>query len=198
MDILVGGDIDALSARLDATPLDRTPTGLASLAAVPGLWRGDALARVELESLATGYAALDAQLPGGGWPLGALTEILSSQTGIGELRLFFPALARLTRADNASPIILLQPPYQPYAPAFAGAGIAPEQVLVEGPSKKNPAELAARTGNNRTVNFPGDGERAGGGVVRGELDHRVHQRDRRAAAARAHPRGAAEPRRRGD
>jgi len=30
-----------------------------------------------------------------------------------------------------------------------------ERVLVEGPSKKNPAELAGRTGNNRVVNFPG-------------------------------------------
>ena len=31
-----------------------------------------------------------------------------------------------------------------------------ERVLVEGPSKRNPAELAGRTGNNRVVNFPGD------------------------------------------
>jgi tRNA-2-methylthio-N6-dimethylallyladenosine synthase len=31
-----------------------------------------------------------------------------------------------------------------------------QQVLVEGPSKRNPAELAARTSNNRTVNFPGN------------------------------------------
>ena len=31
-----------------------------------------------------------------------------------------------------------------------------ERVLVEGPSKKNPAELAGRTGNNRVVNFAGD------------------------------------------
>jgi hypothetical protein len=113
---------------LDATPLDRTPTGLAGLAAVPGLWRGDALARVALESLATGYAALDAELPGGGWPLGALTEILNGHTGIGELRLFFPALAKLAR--DGGQVILLQPPHAPYAPAFAGAGIAPEQVLV--------------------------------------------------------------------
>jgi tRNA-2-methylthio-N6-dimethylallyladenosine synthase len=30
-----------------------------------------------------------------------------------------------------------------------------ERVLVEGPSRKNPAELAGRTGNNRVVNFPG-------------------------------------------
>ena len=30
-----------------------------------------------------------------------------------------------------------------------------QEVLVEGPSKRHPAELAARTGNNRTVNFSG-------------------------------------------
>jgi tRNA-2-methylthio-N6-dimethylallyladenosine synthase len=31
-----------------------------------------------------------------------------------------------------------------------------ERVLVEGPSARNPAELAGRTGNNRVVNFQGD------------------------------------------
>jgi tRNA-2-methylthio-N6-dimethylallyladenosine synthase len=36
-----------------------------------------------------------------------------------------------------------------------------QQVLVEGPSKRNPVELAARTGNNRTVNFAGGSELAG-------------------------------------
>jgi tRNA-2-methylthio-N6-dimethylallyladenosine synthase len=30
-----------------------------------------------------------------------------------------------------------------------------QRVLVEGPSKKNPAEVAGRTPNNRVVNFPG-------------------------------------------
>ena len=33
-----------------------------------------------------------------------------------------------------------------------------QDVLVEGPSKRDPAEFAARTGNNRTVNFPGSGK----------------------------------------
>ena len=36
-----------------------------------------------------------------------------------------------------------------------------QQVLVEGPSTRDPAELAARTGNNRTVNFAGGRELAG-------------------------------------
>ncbi len=43
-----------------------------------------------------------------------------------------------------------------------------QQVLVEGPSKRNPAELAARTGNNRTVNFPGDS-----GKLRGFTNLRI-------------------------
>ena len=37
-----------------------------------------------------------------------------------------------------------------------------QQVLVEGPSRRNAEELAARTDNNRTVNFPGDGARLRG------------------------------------
>ena len=36
-----------------------------------------------------------------------------------------------------------------------------QEVLVEGPSKRDPAELAARTGNNRTVNFAGASGLAG-------------------------------------
>ncbi len=36
-----------------------------------------------------------------------------------------------------------------------------QRVVVEGPSKKNPAELAGRTENNRVVNFPGPASLAG-------------------------------------
>ena len=43
-----------------------------------------------------------------------------------------------------------------------------QRALVEGPSKKDPAELAARTGNNRTVNFPGNGA-----PLRGFTDLRI-------------------------
>jgi protein ImuA len=41
----------------------------------------------------TGYASLSAELPSGGWPLGALIELLPAHSGIGELRLLQPALA---------------------------------------------------------------------------------------------------------
>jgi hypothetical protein len=56
----------------------------------------------------TGFAALDAVLPSGGWPESALTELLLPADGIGELRLLLPTLARLTQARQD--IVLVAPP----------------------------------------------------------------------------------------
>lgn len=98
--------------------------------AIPGLWLGRDLARPARPGIATGFAPLDAELPGGGWPSGALTEVLHGAAGIGELRLFFPALKALTGAG--APVFLLDPPWLPYAPALASAGIAlPHLVVVQ-------------------------------------------------------------------
>ena len=69
----------------------------------------------------TGFAALDAELPGGGWPTAALTEILPQHAGIGELRILGPALARL--AAQKRMLIWIAPPYLPYAPALQALGI---------------------------------------------------------------------------
>jgi hypothetical protein len=86
----------------------------------PVLWRsGDS--NGSTTSIETGFDALDAALPGGGWPVGALTEILSEQPGIGELRLVMPALARL--GLNGRWQMWIAPPYDPYPPALLTAGI---------------------------------------------------------------------------
>jgi len=69
----------------------------------------------------TGHAALDAALPLGGWPDAALSEILLAAPGLGELSLLWPTLARLTRAGQR--VVLVAPPYIPYAPAWQQAGI---------------------------------------------------------------------------
>lgn len=71
--------------------------------------------------LPSGYDSLDARLPDGGWPRGALSEILHAHPGQGELRLLLPTLARLTRQQQY--IALVAPPWQPFAPAFEQAGI---------------------------------------------------------------------------
>lgn len=72
-------------------------------------------------AISTTYEALDQALPGGGWPTGALTEILGSRDGIGELQLVLPALAKLT--SSAKRVVWLAPPHLPYAPALAAAGV---------------------------------------------------------------------------
>ena len=62
----------------------------------PRIWRGKA-ANQTPDGLSTGHAALDAALPGNGWPRSALSEILLPADGIGELRLLLPALGELSR-----------------------------------------------------------------------------------------------------
>ncbi|MDM8356085.1 translesion DNA synthesis-associated protein ImuA [Pandoraea communis] len=86
-----------------------------------GLWRASELARCHRAGHTTGFAALDAELPGAGWPHGAVTELLSERPGIGEWRLLAPALRDLTQAGQ--PVMVIAPPMLPYAPALAGWGI---------------------------------------------------------------------------
>lgn len=83
--------------------------------------RGDAFAVAPAPTLATGFPRLDAELPGGGWPRGALTELLADHGGIGEIGLLLPALAALTAAGRT--VVLVAPPHRAHAPAWAAAGI---------------------------------------------------------------------------
>jgi cell division inhibitor SulA/protein ImuA len=89
-----------------------------------GVWRCDA----GWQTQPSGFAVLDAQLPGGGWPIGAITELMPELAGIGELRLLAPALVALARAGRY--IAWIAPPLLPYAPALAGAGLPLERVLI--------------------------------------------------------------------
>ena len=94
----------------------------------PAIWRGDQYAKVAVESVATGFPELDAQLPGGGWPRAALTELLVSRPGAGELRLLIPALAQLSQTEKW--LVLVAPPHQPYAPGFQFSGVDLARVVV--------------------------------------------------------------------
>jgi hypothetical protein len=100
---------------------------LSQLLSHPAIWRGGDCAP-EPASIASGFGALDAALPGGGWPRGALTEVLLEREGIGELRLTLPALARL-QAEGRN-IVWVAPPYRPYAPALAAAGLDLARLIV--------------------------------------------------------------------
>jgi cell division inhibitor SulA/protein ImuA len=101
---------------------------LARLLEHPAIWRGRSAARTE--TLPTGYAALDASLPGKGWPRTGLIEVLVPRFGVGELNLVLPVLAALTRRPAARWCVWISPPLEPYAPALAAHGVALERVLV--------------------------------------------------------------------
>lgn len=94
----------------------------------PAIWRGGRCARVAAPGVPTGFAELDAVLPGSGWPTAVLTEIYSERPGIGELQIVMPALAQLTQAGRW--LALIAPPYIPYAPALAMHGIKLAQLMV--------------------------------------------------------------------
>jgi hypothetical protein len=91
------------------------------------IWRGDSLNRIGgLRVVPSGFPRLDAVFPGGGWPAGALTEILAAHEGIGELRLLGPALASRQELRLA----WIAPPHLPYAPALAAAGIDAARLVI--------------------------------------------------------------------
>lgn len=95
----------------------------------PDLRQGtDLQAKAQQSSVCSGHPALNAQLPGGGWPTGCLTELLVRGLGAGELRLLAPALRRLAQAGKK--ILMLAPPQMPYAPALAALGLPTEQFIV--------------------------------------------------------------------
>ncbi len=94
----------------------------------PGLWRGDQLMRSGGQVWPSHYAALDAQLPGGGWPQGALSELLLAQTGVGELRLLAPALTAV--AAGGKLLMLFHPPALLSGQALAQLGLAAHQLLI--------------------------------------------------------------------
>jgi len=52
----------------------------------PSLWRANQLARQHGKVVPTGYKNLNTELPGSGWPVAALIELLCQQSGIGEMR----------------------------------------------------------------------------------------------------------------
>jgi protein ImuA len=90
-----------------------------------GVWHADALATTAVQVQPTGDARLDAELPGGGWPVGALIEILQPEALHGEWRLVLPALARCGQGA----VVLVGAPHVPFAPALAAQGLQPDRLL---------------------------------------------------------------------
>jgi len=94
----------------------------------PSLWRGRGAAPQVGHS--TGFDALDAVLPGDGWPRRGLVEILVAGHGCGELTLFAPLIQRLTQVENPRWCAFVAPPFEPFAPAWQARGARLDRLLV--------------------------------------------------------------------
>lgn len=145
---------------------------LARLLEHPALWRGSSAAHSSI--VPTGFSALDATLPGSGWPQVGLVELLVSRIGIGELYLLLPALAFLTQRREARWCAWIAPaePFtelngsrrsvaalEPFAPALAAHGLNLERMLVVRPEAPLPICRPA----SQPASQPG--ERAGGRML---------------------------------
>lgn len=89
------------------------------------VWRADELACQSGAVLATGHPALDVQLPGGGWPVGGISEILQTQNGQNEWRLLLPALKRAA----PGPVVLVGAPHVPFGPGLCAQGFEAQRLL---------------------------------------------------------------------
>ncbi|MEQ1806679.1 MAG: hypothetical protein ABL900_14985, partial [Burkholderiaceae bacterium] len=94
----------------------------------PDLWRGHQFGRHAEHGVPSGFAALDAQLPGGGWPRRALTELLLPHPGVGEIRLLSHCLRTTQRSGR--PVMLFDPPAALSGWALAQLGLDVEQLLI--------------------------------------------------------------------
>ena len=106
--------------------------GLEAVLNHPAVWRGSDCAPAA-PGIPSGFAELDAYIPGAGWPTGAITEIYSERPGVGEVKLTVPAAARLTHQGRW--ITVIAPPHVPYAPALAAQGVRLERLLLIQPGR---------------------------------------------------------------
>ena len=85
------------------------------------IWRGDQLGSPVSSVVSSGFAELDAELPGGGWPCRSLTEILQPQPTVAEWRLLAPVMRQVVaRGGN---IVVVGPPKSPHLPGLKYEGL---------------------------------------------------------------------------
>jgi protein ImuA len=107
------------------------PDGIAA-----AICRGDELAAPSAAVVATGFTALDRELPGGGWPVGCVTELLQPQYSLAEMQLLLPAVG--TQSGPQRQVIVIGAPHQPFLAGWRAWGISEAHVLVVHPH--TPAE----------------------------------------------------------
>lgn len=117
-----------MSPPVSPSPCARPARACAEQALAGQVWRADALAGGQEQVLPSGWPVLDAVLPGGGWPVGALVEVLQARAQGPVWQLLAPALAQVLR-QQPGPVVLVGSPYPVFTPGLAARGLPPERLL---------------------------------------------------------------------
>lgn len=121
------------------------------MASLPtAIWRAhEVVATSEIETVASTHAALDAVLPGGGWPIAQLSEVLSHQPLGADWQLVLPAVLAQQRAALgagcarwAGSVVLVNPVHPPFAPTWAAWGLDTSRLVVLQPQSPQAAAWA--------------------------------------------------------
>jgi protein ImuA len=99
-----------------------------ALAGLPQVWPAQELAHADGAVLSTGHADLDRQLPGGGWPVGAMVELLQAHDCLHVWQLLLPGLVQAARTQ-AGPVVLVGAPGEPFGPGLRARGLPGERLL---------------------------------------------------------------------
>lgn len=122
------------------------------LDSTPNLWKGRQPNHSQ-PTLPSGHARLDARLPGQGWPLGAVSELIPEKPGLGELSLLLPALANI--GEQGQWVVLVDPPWIPYPASLSGRDLLLERLLLVRTSGEKESlwacEQALRSGRGGAV-----------------------------------------------
>jgi len=136
MSVALEWDGDDAQGALSAIPITnqwargrRTHARSAALPAEveSALWRGCELGSAVSTVLPSGFAALDAELPGGGWPCRSLTEVLQPQPAVAEWRLLGPAMRHAVAAGGQ--VVIVGPARAPHLPGLRFAGLDERQLV---------------------------------------------------------------------
>lgn len=119
----------AVLAPVPVTPPEKGPCSHCEWPAEWGnaVWRGNQFGRSVAKGVSTGFAALDAELPGGGWPCACLVEILQAHPSQIEWRLVGPSLPSVARGGR--PVVLIGPPAPPHGPGLRHLGVEASQLV---------------------------------------------------------------------
>lgn len=108
------------------------PAGVAA-----AIWRGNQLGSHVVKVLGSGFAELDAQLPGSGWPCQALSELLQPQASVAEWRLLAPAMRQVVAQGRD--VVVVGPPKHPHLAGLRRVGLDERRLVwiqAESPSER--------------------------------------------------------------